>query len=121
MSKKKAKNIAHIVDVLGNGAESLTSDESDDGPALEATLEDQQAERPGDLLEGDEECAKALRLLNRVDARESEILRLHYGLDGQKPMSLKEIGEKLHLTRERIRQIRRDTLAKLCAFMNDAE
>jgi RNA polymerase sigma factor (sigma-70 family) len=121
VSKKKAKSIGHIVDVLGNGAESLTSDESDDGPTLESTLEDQQADRPGDILEGDEECAKALRLLGRVDPRESEILRLHYGLDGQKPMSLKEIGEKLDLTRERIRQIRRDTLAKLCDFMNDAE
>ncbi|MCP4455746.1 MAG: RNA polymerase sigma factor RpoD/SigA [Planctomycetes bacterium] len=121
VSRKKAKTIGHIVDVLGNGAESLTNDESEDGPALEATLEDQQTDRPGDILEWDEECAKALRLLDRVDSRESEILRLHYGLDGQEPMSLKEIGERLDLTRERIRQIRRDTLAKLCAFMNDED
>ena len=121
VSKKKAKNIAHIVDVLGTGAESLTSDESEEGPSLEATLEDPHESRPGELLEEDEECAKAVRFLDRVDPRESEILRLHYGLDGQKPMSLKEIGEKMNLTRERIRQIRRDTLAKLCAFMNDEE
>jgi RNA polymerase sigma factor (sigma-70 family) len=121
MSQKKAKNIAYIVDALGNGAESLTSDESEDGPSLEATLEDAHASRPGELLEEDEECAKAVRLLNRVDSRESEILRLHYGLDGQKPMSLKEIGERMNLTRERIRQIRRDALSKLCAFMNEAE
>jgi RNA polymerase sigma factor (sigma-70 family) len=121
VSKKKAKNIAHIVDVLGNGAESLSSDDSEDGPTLESTLEDQHADRPGDSLEENEERAKALRLLNRVDSRESEILRLHYGLDGEKPMSLKEIGEKMDLTRERIRQIRRDTLAKLCTYMNDEE
>ena len=121
VSKKKAKNIAHIVDALGTGTESLTSDESEDGPALEATLEDENATIPGEVLEEDEECAKALRLLNRVDPREAEILRLHYGLNGQKPMSLKEIGEKMELTRERIRQIRRDALAKLCAFMNEAE
>jgi len=121
VSKKKAKNIAHIVDALGSGAESLTSDESEDGPSLEATLADENASRPGETLEEDEECAKAVGLLDRVEPRESEIIRLHYGLDGQKPMSLKEIGEKMGLTRERIRQIRRDALAKLCAFMNDAE
>ena len=119
VSKKKAKNIAHIVDVLGSGADSLTNDETEEGPALEATLEDEHMGRPEDSLEDHEECAKAVRLLNRIDPRESEILRLHYGLDGNKPMSLKEIGEKLDLTRERIRQIRRDALAKLCAYMND--
>jgi RNA polymerase sigma factor (sigma-70 family) len=121
VSKKKAKNIAHIVASLGNGAESLTSDESEDGPTLESTLADEHANRPGEILEEDEECAKAVRLLDRVEPRESEIIRLHYGLDGQKPMSLKDIGEKMDLTRERIRQIRRDALTKLCAYMNDAE
>jgi RNA polymerase sigma factor (sigma-70 family) len=121
VSKKKAKNIAHIVDSLGSGAESLSSDESDEGPALESTLEDQNMGRPEESMEENEECDKAVRLLNRVDPRESEILRLHYGLDGRKPMSLKDIGEKMDLTRERIRQIRRDALAKLCAYMNDIE
>jgi len=121
LSKKKAKNISQIVEALGNGAESLTSDDPDDGPSLEATLEDEHSGRPEDAMAENEECAKAVRLLNRIDPRESEILRLHYGLDGQKPMSLKEIGEKMDLTRERIRQIRRDTLSKLCAFMNDEE
>ncbi len=121
VSQKKAKNIAHIVDILGSGTESLSSDESDEGPALEATLEDQQMGRPEKTMEENEECDKAVRLLNRVDPRESQILRLHYGLDGHKPMSLKDIGEKLNLTRERIRQIRRDALAKLCAYMNAIE
>ncbi|MCF7973095.1 MAG: RNA polymerase sigma factor RpoD/SigA [Phycisphaerae bacterium] len=119
VSRKKAKNIAHIVDALGTGTESLTSDDADNGPALEATLEDENIGRPEDTMAGDEECAKALQLLKRIDPREADILRLHYGLNGQKPMSLKEIGEKMDLTRERIRQIRRDALAKLCAYMNE--
>jgi RNA polymerase primary sigma factor len=46
-------------------------------------------------------------------------LRLHYGLDGRKPMSLKQISEKLGLTRERIRQIQRESLTKLYEFMNE--
>jgi RNA polymerase sigma factor (sigma-70 family) len=66
-----------------------------------------------------EEMAKALILLNKIDPREADILRLHYGIDGNKPMSLKEIGKKLGLTRERIRQIRRDALTKLYEYMNE--
>ena len=66
-----------------------------------------------------EEKAKAIKMLNRIDPREAEILRLHYGLDGKKPMALKEIGEKMGLTRERIRQLRRDALTKLYEFMDE--
>ena len=47
------------------------------------------------------------------------VLRLHYGLGGCKPMALREIGKKLGLTRERIRQIRRDALTKLYEYMNE--
>jgi RNA polymerase primary sigma factor len=75
--------------------------------------------RPEDELVEDEEKAKALRLLEKIDPREATILKLHYGLDGNKSMSLKEIGRKLNLTRERIRQIRRDALIKLYEYMNE--
>jgi len=44
---------------------------------------------------------------------------LHYGLGGRKPMALREIGKELGLTRERIRQIRRDALTKLYEYMNE--
>ena len=66
-----------------------------------------------------EEKLKAVKLLNDIDPREAEILRLHYGIDGKKPMSLKEIAKKMDLTRERIRQIRRDALTKLYEYMNE--
>ena len=58
-------------------------------------------------------------MLNEIDPREANILRLHYGLDGNKPMPLREIAKELGLTRERIRQIRRDALTKLYEFMNE--
>ena len=116
---RKAKVISRIVEVLSAVGESYTTDESDEDQMLEAVLEDPSGSRPEDPLVTVEEKAKALSLLNEIDPREAEVLRLHYGLGGKKPMSLKEIGKKLRLTRERIRQIRRDALTRLYECMNE--
>lgn len=45
--------------------------------------------------------------------REAEILRLYYGLDGYEPLTLEAIGEKLGITRERVRQIKEKALERL--------
>ena len=116
---RKAKVIHRIIEVLGSVSESSNSDISEDDQMLEAILEDPNACKPEDVLAEVEEKAKALRLLNEIDPRDADILRMHYGLDGNKPMSLKEIGKKLGLTRERIRQIRRDALTMLYEYMNE--
>ncbi|MEJ2703220.1 MAG: sigma-70 family RNA polymerase sigma factor, partial [Sedimentisphaerales bacterium] len=105
--------------ILSSTGESYGAEESDDDMMLEAILEDPSSSRPEDVLIAVEEKVKALKLLNDIDPREAEILRLHYGLGGRKPMSLKEIGKALGLTRERIRQIRRDALTKLYEYMNE--
>ncbi len=110
---RKAHIIYRIVEILANVGESLGADDPDDNQALESTLEDANAGRPEDVLVEHEEKAKAVRLLDDLDPREAEVLRLHYGLGGQRPLSLKEIGKKMGLTRERIRQIRRDALTSL--------
>lgn len=44
---------------------------------------------------------------------ERDVIRRHFGLDGRRPLTLKEIGEKYHLTKERIRQIEHTALDKL--------
>lgn len=45
--------------------------------------------------------------------REAKILRLYFGLDGSDPMTLEQIGEVLHITRERVRQIKEKALSRL--------
>jgi RNA polymerase primary sigma factor len=52
-------------------------------------------------------------LLECLTAREARILRLRYGLDNGRPLTLKEVGSKFNLTRERIRQIEQEALYKL--------
>ncbi|HEX7089778.1 MAG TPA: sigma-70 family RNA polymerase sigma factor [Longimicrobiales bacterium] len=51
--------------------------------------------------------------LGTLKEREAKILRLYFGLDGQEPMTLEEIGSLLGITRERVRQIKEKALARL--------
>ncbi len=51
--------------------------------------------------------------LSTLKEREAKILRLYFGLDGQEPMTLEEIGSLLGITRERVRQIKERALARL--------
>lgn len=115
---RKAKIVNQIVKVLSSVQDAHGYDETDEDQLLEAILEDHSVGRPEDELVAREEKAKALRLLNEIEPREADVLRLHYGLGGRKPMTLREIGKKLGLTRERIRQIQREALTKLYEYMN---
>ncbi len=52
-------------------------------------------------------------VLSTLKEREAKILRLYFGLDGQEPMTLEEIGSMMGITRERVRQIKEKALARL--------
>lgn len=119
MPSRKAKIIHHIVGVVSSMRDnSVDDDKGEKGNKLEATLADKWGDMPGDEMVDDEEKKKVLRLLEEIDSREAEVLKLHYGLDGKRPLTLKEIGKKLNLTRERIRQIQRAALTQLYGYMN---
>jgi RNA polymerase primary sigma factor len=53
------------------------------------------------------------RLLDTLNPREQEILRIRYGIDGRTPCTLEQLGRKFHLSRERIRQLERQAILKL--------
>ena len=65
------------------------------------------------MIRDRDELRQLQDLLHRIDEREARILKLRYGLDGEDPMTLKEIGERIGLTRERVRQIEHEALNKL--------
>ena len=53
------------------------------------------------------------RALNTLTRRESEVVKLYFGLDREHPLTLEEIGEKFSLTRERVRQIKEKAIRRL--------
>lgn len=116
---KKSRMIEQVVNMLSNVRDTNGDDTLEDDMTLEAVLRDKNAPLPEKGILDDEEQVKAVRLLDEIDEREAMILRLHYGLDGREPMSLKDIGKKLNLTRERIRQIQKQSLKKLFEIMDN--
>jgi len=116
---RKARIVNQIVKVLSSVQGTHSEDDEEDTSAA-AALEDESSITPEDAMVADEETQKALRLLNEIEPREANVLGMHYGLDGKKPLTLRQIGKKLNLTRERIRQIQRHALTKLYEFMNES-
>jgi len=60
-----------------------------------------------------------MTMLDEMDSREATVVRMRFGLDTMEPHTLKEIGEELGLTRERVRQIETEALNKLGEGLRD--
>ena len=58
-------------------------------------------------------------LLSQISERQATILKLRFGLDGQPPLTLKQIGQKVGLTRERVRQLLHKALDSLYVYLNE--
>jgi RNA polymerase primary sigma factor len=81
--------------------------------SLAQTIEDDRVPQPDCAMGKTDDLRQVEALLARMDGREAAILRLRFGLDGENPMTLKEIGDRLGLTRERVRQIEKKAIADL--------
>ncbi len=89
------------------------------------TDDDDSASTMYDLMESEEETSpesdlfreslrkEIERALNTLTKREGDVVRSYFGLNGEHPMTLEEIGETFDLTRERVRQIKEKAIRRL--------
>lgn len=85
------------------------------------TVPDEQAGTPYDHLAGDTLRELLREFLNDLSAREVYVLRLRYGLDGGEELTLDEVGNRMNLTRERVRQIQAAAIKKLNCWITRRE
>ncbi|HNZ36262.1 MAG: RNA polymerase sigma factor RpoD/SigA [Candidatus Marinimicrobia bacterium] len=86
---------------------------NDQTGTLQDILPSQEDNDPGLTLNQESFHLEIERALNSLDKREAYILRLYFGIDSDLPLNLEDIAERLHLTRERVRQIKEKALRKL--------
>jgi RNA polymerase primary sigma factor len=60
-------------------------------------------------------------MLEELEPREAEIIRMRYGLDGDKPKTLEEVGQAFDITRERVRQLQNLAIARMRKVMTSKE
>jgi RNA polymerase primary sigma factor len=94
------------------------TDQADAGWSLGEMIMDERTRTPEEELVEHDNLKHVLEQLATMDQREATVLRMRFGLDDNEPRTLKEIGERLGLTRERVRQIETEALDKLADSLN---
>jgi len=95
------------------------TDQADSGWSLGELIMDERAKTPEDEMVEHDVLKQVMEMLGDMDSREATVLRMRFGLDDHDPHTLKEIGEKLGLTRERVRQIETEALRRLNDGLKD--
>jgi len=115
---RKIKIIKRAVQTFTSTSQPLSSDMS---ASLEDMLADESAQPPAEALFNSAEREMLEGILENIKPREAEILRMRFGLDDGEAMTLKQIGKRIGLTRERVRQIQNEALEKLQVFILDQQ
>ncbi|MCX7028054.1 MAG: RNA polymerase sigma factor RpoD/SigA [Spirochaetes bacterium] len=107
----------HVADIVAVSRDLVSLDSP--------VYDERNASVVGDFLENDlyqspENYATELNLKDDLNAvlstltiKERQVVEYRFGINGRRPMSLKEIGDRMHLTKERIRQIEKAALKKI--------
>jgi RNA polymerase primary sigma factor len=91
----------------------------DDGGSFSDLISDDTSRNGYDILDELQVKSNVSSLLEHLDERELRILNYRYGLDGSEPETLEKVGERFHITRERVRQIQKSALEKLKSLLDD--
>ncbi len=116
LARKKLPIIKKAIQIYNNTPQ---SDQTDSGWSLGEMVMDERLKAPDEELLDHDVLSTALELLEGLEVREATVLRMRFGLADTQAHTLKEIGTELGLTRERVRQIETEALAKLANGLRD--
>lgn len=107
-----------VRDTVQSNSHPVHSMSDDAGAVLAEVIEDTRTRSPEQQILEATEIGRMHELLEKLDTREGRILRLRFGLGNAEPMTLKAIGKRFGLTRERVRQMEQQALDKLGEVMS---
>ena len=111
LSKRKIGIVAKAIRV--NNLTPHSENLQDEGPVLDDVLTDDRSKAPElQMIEADD-LDRIFEHIDDLDQREAAVIRMRFGLDSYDAMTLREVGENLGLTRERVRQLENQALQKL--------
>jgi len=93
----------------------------EDGATLGEIVPDEKSSNPYETLQSKTLVGDVNRVLSQLEPREADIIRLRFGLEGLDPLTLEEVGEKIGVTRERVRQLQEQALRQLRKNMASME
>tara|TARA_B100000674_G_scaffold107906_1_gene79381 strand:+ start:1707 stop:2618 length:912 start_codon:yes stop_codon:yes gene_type:complete len=93
----------------------------EDGATLGEIVPDEKSSNPYETLQSKSLVGDVNRVLSQLEPREADIIRLRFGLEGLEPLTLEEVGEKIGVTRERVRQLQEQALRQLRKNMASME
>ncbi len=112
MTTDKVRMIRHAIRAFQRPSQSPVNEDGESFGLADMLRDDRSPSPEQSVLDADE-FGLINELLESIDDREATILRLRFGLDGEEPLTLNEIGRRVGLTRERVRQIEAEALRKL--------
>ena len=115
LSKKKMGIVAKAIRV--NNLTPHSENLDDDGPALDHVLTDDRSKGPESQMIEADDLDRIFLHLDALEDREASVIRMRFGLESYQPMTLREVGENLGLTRERVRQLESQALQKLMSAL----
>lgn len=105
--------VAHLKSVSVRPASLDAPVGDDDGTQFGDLIGDENSINPFENLQSKNVVNDLNALIDDLDPREAEIIRLRFGLNGDKPLTLEEVGEMFDITRERVRQLQNMALTRM--------
>lgn len=111
-------DVSHVREMVNISREMVSLDaeiNNSDGDHTQVSdfCEDKTYTRPEEKMIEISMCQEIDKVVDTLRPNEAKVIKMRYGLNGTKPMSLKEVGDECNLTKERIRQIEKHAIVRL--------
>ena len=113
--------ISHLMAVSKKPSSLESPINDEEGTSLGDIIADEKTSSPSESLQSKSLRGDIDHVISSLEPREADIIRLRFGLEGRDPLTLEEVGEKIGITRERVRQLQEQAIRNARKKMHQHE